>query len=448
LDALSSVAQEFWVGTRVRIRQTGSDPFTALIGLMLSKRRKYGGYIIHVAVAIMFFGFAGKAYETMEDFTVSKAGEEYRLRGYTFRYLDLSSTDDDYKHAVTGHVELLRDGALLTTLEPARWKYKKYPNEPTTEVDIYSHLEEDVYLILTGFDPDTKVANFRVYINPLVNWVWLGFALLALGTAVCLISQRWVDRITLSRARSRLGRAGQVALLLLIAGATATGMVRVAMAQAPAEYQEESGHMTGVSAAHLYRPNSEELLGPFRQAAERKVRENRPEMDTTSAEFQALVAKELAPISQVAERAMRDLVCLCGGCQRESLLECRCGYAADERKALIAILGRHDLLSVQGRDDAYKDVIDTFMAKYEAKREGDGQRVLMVPTDSRFNRLSWLVPYLAFVGGLALLFAIGRRWVRSGQLAQKPPSDPAKGASRDEDDEYAELLDDELRDTD
>ena len=53
-------------------QQTGSDPFTSLIGLVLSKRRKYGGYIVHLGVAVMFFGFAGKAYDQMIDRTIDK----------------------------------------------------------------------------------------------------------------------------------------------------------------------------------------------------------------------------------------------------------------------------------------------------------------------------------------------------------------------------------------
>ena len=57
----TSILQEFYRGLVVRRRQTGSDPVTSLFGLILSKRRKYGGYIIHLGVAMMFFGFGGKA---------------------------------------------------------------------------------------------------------------------------------------------------------------------------------------------------------------------------------------------------------------------------------------------------------------------------------------------------------------------------------------------------
>ena len=67
-------SQEFWRGMRVRAPADRLDPVTSLIGLVLAKRRKYGGYIVHLGVAVMFFGFAGKAYEGMEDFTLTKPG--------------------------------------------------------------------------------------------------------------------------------------------------------------------------------------------------------------------------------------------------------------------------------------------------------------------------------------------------------------------------------------
>ena len=69
---VGSIVQEFVRGMRGAPQQTGSDPLTSLIGLVLSKRRKYGGYIVHLGVAVMFFGFAGKAYDRMVDRTIEK----------------------------------------------------------------------------------------------------------------------------------------------------------------------------------------------------------------------------------------------------------------------------------------------------------------------------------------------------------------------------------------
>ena len=411
---LGSIFQEFWIGTRVRRKQTGGDPVTSLLGIVIAKQRKYGGYIVHLGVAIMFFGFAGKTFEGMEDFTLSKPLESFSIRGYTAEYQRLESVDDDHKHAVTAYVNLKRGDSLLTELRPARWQYKKLPDQPTTEVDIYSTISEDFYIILTGFNPGTGLANFRVYVNPLINWVWIGFVILAFGTAICLLPGAWTQR-------RRAADVGALAALL-VAGSLL--FPNTAFAQGGgAEYQEASAHQVGVSAAHLHRPNSERLLAPYRG----KVSDN-----------------EMREIVKLSGKLMKDLVCLCGGCSRETLLECRCGFAAGEREEILGLLATHDLSTAANRDLAYKDVVDSFVAKYESRRAGDGQRILMTPQNGGFNSLSWAVPYTVLAGALAALFFAGRRWVGRGNQVIA-----AGGPKRSEEDQkYADLLDDELRETD
>src|SRR6185295_10516785 len=108
----ASIAQELWRGTSVRQKQTGGDPFSSLIGLVLAKRRKYGGYIVHLGIAVLFFGFAGKSYERMVDRTIvtpsvaAAPGDEHSFQfgEYTFTYENLFHTSDDHKDAVTAQV--------------------------------------------------------------------------------------------------------------------------------------------------------------------------------------------------------------------------------------------------------------------------------------------------------------------------------------------------------
>jgi cytochrome c-type biogenesis protein CcmF len=437
---LGCIVQEFVRGARVRSRQTGSGAVTSLIGLMIAKRRKYGGYIIHGAIAVMFFGFAGKAYEDMLDFTVSGKGETFSARGYDFVYDSLDIVDTDWAQRAIARVTLKSGDQVLKNMAPERRQYKKVPDQPTTEVDMYSSFGQegmnpfqpnhvgffgDVYLILTGFNLESRVANFRVYFNPLINWVWLGFGLLALGTAICLIPQAWSDRLSARGAPSR-SHGGPALLMLLVGGGLTLGLAAPARAQgAPVEHKEAGGHTVGESAAHMYRPDDAGFLAPYKARG-----------------------ADLRPIIALADKVMRDLVCLCGGCSRETLLECRCGMAAEERAEILAALSLHDDLSTeQARKRAYDAVVAQFIAKYETKRKGDGQRVLMMPRDEGFNRLSWVVPYVGLAGALALLYAFGRRWVRQSAIASTA-GPGGKAEIPPEDQQYADILDDELRETD
>jgi cytochrome c-type biogenesis protein CcmF len=70
---------------------------------------------------------------------------------------------------------------------PAKWIFRKHEETPTTEVAINRGFAQDVYLVLATFDAPTQTASLAVDINPLVNWVWMGFGLLALGIGIALL---------------------------------------------------------------------------------------------------------------------------------------------------------------------------------------------------------------------------------------------------------------------
>jgi cytochrome c-type biogenesis protein CcmF len=426
---IGSIFQEYWRGVRVRRQQTGADAMTSLLGLVLSKRRKYGGYIVHLGIAVMFFGFAGKAYDREVDRTIEKPSTSlpsaevgkatFKFGEYEFVYEKLIHTSDDNKDAVTAQIAVYHHGDLIDRLYPAKWKFHK-GSEPTTEVAIkvrgglfaeWPHhwpalldqrkmsevYGEDVYLVLTGYDLESGLANVRVYLNPLILWVWIGFLLLAFGTLVCLIPQALVDR--LARPRARLGRAADIAVMILVAGGLLVGLPGVAQA-APVEHVQPGMGMgaDGTGWAAMNRP-------------------------TNSTE----------------ERAMKELICVCGGCKRETVFACKCSSAAQMRRSVIDFLAQFDLKSPEGRETAYSAVLDHFVKEY------DGEHVLATPRSSA----SWLLPSLAVIGGLGLLVVAGRRWVgRGAAVATTAGAAPAVAAAATEDDAYADKLDDELADTD
>ena len=63
---MGTITQEFWRGARVRQETTGTDVFTALVGLVGRNKRRYGGYIVHVGIVLMFLGFAGEGFKQIE----------------------------------------------------------------------------------------------------------------------------------------------------------------------------------------------------------------------------------------------------------------------------------------------------------------------------------------------------------------------------------------------
>jgi cytochrome c-type biogenesis protein CcmH/NrfF len=157
------------------------------------------------------------------------------------------------------------------------------------------------------------------------------------------------------------------------------------------------------------------------------------------------------PTNNTEERAMQELICVCG-CPRQNIYDCPCGSAAQLRKLVMDYMGQStaqgkpmfNMTTQEGRDAAYDAVLEYFVRTY------NGEHVLATPR----TNVSWLLPSLAVVGGLGLLLVAGRRWI--GRSAAISPTTPvttaAAGAAATvaspDDDAYADKLDDELADTD
>jgi cytochrome c-type biogenesis protein CcmF len=184
-----TIVQEFWRGAKVRQSSTGTDLFTALIGLVGRNKRRYGGYIVHVGIVLIFLGFAGNGMKQEEKVNL-KPGQQVKVGEFTARYDSLKVTEDSRKQMVTAQVTLFQNGKQLAVMYPAKWFFRKHENEPpTTEVSIRRSPAQDVYLALYTFDPATQDAELGVTVNPLVNWVWLGFGVMAIGIGIALLPE-------------------------------------------------------------------------------------------------------------------------------------------------------------------------------------------------------------------------------------------------------------------
>src|SRR6188508_1761423 len=183
---VGTVSQEFWRGARVRQRATGTDVFTALVGLVGRNKRRYGGYVVHLGMVLIFLGFAGEGFKQKEEAQL-KPGQQVAVGDFVVRHDALSVTDDGQKQMITAHVTVLRDGERFAEMYPAKWIFRKHEESPTTEVAINRGFAQDVYLVLATFDAATQTASLAIDINPLVNWVWMGFGLLALGIGIALL---------------------------------------------------------------------------------------------------------------------------------------------------------------------------------------------------------------------------------------------------------------------
>src|SRR3954449_9078517 len=209
---VGTITQEFIRGARVRRGATGTDIFTAMVGLVGRSRRRYGGYIVHVGIVLMFLGFAGQGFHREEQVPL-KVGQQTILGPFTIRHDALRVTTDTQKQMITADVSVFEGGKEIDRLHPARWFFAKHEDEPTTEVAIRRAVSEDLYLVLGSYNVSTQEATYKIVINPLVNWIWLGFAVMALGTGLALLPE---SAFAFAAARIPAGAATTALLVLFL----------------------------------------------------------------------------------------------------------------------------------------------------------------------------------------------------------------------------------------
>jgi len=213
-----TVIQEFVRGANVRRGVTGTDIVTALIGLVSRNKRRYGGYIVHVGVVLIFFGFAGESFKLEEEVAL-KPGQQVTVGRYTLRHDVMKVADDDQKQMVTAYISVFEGGKQIDTLYPSKWFYRKHEGQPTTETAIRRRLDADLYVVLARPEIETQTAFLHINVNPLVNWVWFGFGVIAIGTGIALLPE---SALSFALAKLPAGAATGTAALLLAVLLSAT----------------------------------------------------------------------------------------------------------------------------------------------------------------------------------------------------------------------------------
>ena len=178
----ATVVEEYWRGIRARMRR-GEGPLRALLELLRRNQRRYGGYVVHLSVVLIFIGFAGAAFY-LEETRILQPGETWQLNGYSITYRHAQPVKDPHYAGALARVALHHHGKPVAILTPEKRMYFQQ-EQPATLPAIASSLREDFYMILVGLEPDQSVA-LKVYINPLVNWIWIGGFVFILGNALVL----------------------------------------------------------------------------------------------------------------------------------------------------------------------------------------------------------------------------------------------------------------------
>jgi cytochrome c-type biogenesis protein CcmF len=198
---ITAIASEFLRGASVVATQTGKNLAASTVLLVRRNTRRYGGYIVHFGIVVMFIGIAGGAFnrsiEREMGFGDSVTLGQYKLVCRSFSQDSNKNYDTEF-----ALLDVYKGGKKITLLAPER-RFYQASQTPSTMVALHSTLESDLYVIYEGKNPDTDKPIIKVFLNPLMNWIWIGILIVVAGTGLALVP-------SLTRAPARVAVAEPV----------------------------------------------------------------------------------------------------------------------------------------------------------------------------------------------------------------------------------------------
>ena len=184
-----TIIQEFGRGVRARMRLHDENAFVGLVNLVGRNRRRYGGYIVHVAIVLYFVAFTGMAFKS-EKTVELRPLESTTIKSpyghtYTLTHQGVSQYAALNRHISAATLDISVDGVRKGSITSEKRQHvDSFGNdtfEASTEVGIRSNLREDLYVVYAGSPDGTERAQYKIVVNPLVAWFWIGGGVLVIG---------------------------------------------------------------------------------------------------------------------------------------------------------------------------------------------------------------------------------------------------------------------------
>jgi cytochrome c-type biogenesis protein CcmF len=183
-----TIFMEFFKGATAIAKKQQMNFAMAVVELTHRNTRRYGGYLIHMGIVLVFIGITGAAFDHNSTFE-AKAGDKMALGSYELRMVDVHQNTNPVYDAATAVIDVYKNGEKLTTLEPER-RFYKASQQPLAEIGIRRALNEDLYINFAAIDQATGKATLQAYVFPLVDWIWIGALVLVFGTFVALVPSK------------------------------------------------------------------------------------------------------------------------------------------------------------------------------------------------------------------------------------------------------------------
>ncbi|HEX4277760.1 MAG TPA: heme lyase CcmF/NrfE family subunit [Bryobacteraceae bacterium] len=182
----ATIVMEFFRGSNAINEKTKVGIIPSMIELTHRNTRRYGGYLVHMGIVLMFIGWSGHPFNQTAVGEVNK-GDTLKVGAYTLKVMDLTQGETSDYQWDTAILDVSKNGKQVGTLEPTR-RFYKIAQQGTAEVALRTRLNEDLYINYAARVGDK--ATLQAYVFPLVTWIWVGVVVLIFGTFVCLVPSK------------------------------------------------------------------------------------------------------------------------------------------------------------------------------------------------------------------------------------------------------------------
>ncbi|HTS13624.1 MAG TPA: heme lyase CcmF/NrfE family subunit [Candidatus Limnocylindrales bacterium] len=183
-----TIFSEFFRGARVVAARENINLLSAVGELTMRNTRRYGGYIIHFGIVLIFIGITGSAFNKDAQAELS-VGQSLRIGPYTLLCQNFDSVANDNYQSARATLEVFRNGKSEMMLYPER-RFFPASGETETIVALRSSALRDLYVVYAGRSPQDGNPVIHAYLNPLVKWIWFGGIVVVLGTGLALMPNR------------------------------------------------------------------------------------------------------------------------------------------------------------------------------------------------------------------------------------------------------------------
>src|SRR3954469_19026160 len=186
-----TVISEFIRGGRVISRHTGMGLPGSMLHLLHRNTRRYGGYIVHMGVALVIIGFLGSAFNQDAEKEMGY-GDKMTIGPYTLVCRSYTQEDKPNYGSEWAIIDIFRGGKQIDTMFPER-RFYKASQQTQTLPQIHSTVKEDfflvkdLYMVYEGINQDTGKPIIKAHLNPMVPWIWIGWMVMIVGTVAALV---------------------------------------------------------------------------------------------------------------------------------------------------------------------------------------------------------------------------------------------------------------------